>query len=115
MQTAQLSSQLRQWALEFGSVSGEAINVPERLWPFLAQRLTEAGVGTPDPDIVSARFMGVFRKVRITGNRGAMLAFEQVDGSIGSGLVSVNHVHPDDRGRLTDIIERMVADGRIAD
>lgn len=114
MQAAQLSAQLRSWAHEFASVSGETITVPERLWPFLAQRLAEQGVVAEDPDVVSAKFHDGYRKVRITGKQGARLCYEPTDGSKGFGLIDHNAVHPSERGRLTQIIERMVADGRIA-
>lgn len=113
MQTAQLSAQLRAWALEFGSVSGAPIDVPERLWSFLALRLAEQGVVQPDPDVLSVKFLDGYRKVRITGKRGARLAYESIDGSVGFGLIDPHQVHPDERGRMTDIIERMVTDGRI--
>lgn len=113
MQAAELSAQLRAWSHEFAGITGDPVTVPERLWPFLAQRLSEIGVAADDPDVISARFMDGYRKVRITGKNGARLAYEPTDGSKGFGLLDVAAVHPNDRGRLTDILERMVQSGRI--
>ena len=115
MQTAELSSRLREWSREFASLTEEPFTVPERFWPFVAQRLEEAGIGEPDPDVLSVQISGVYRKVRVLQKVGGRLRCAPADGSIGWLLVDPKSIHPADRGRLTDIIQRMIADGRIAE
>lgn len=114
MQTAELSAQMRSWAVEFSGIATEPVQVPERFWPFLAQRLSELGVAAEDQDVITVRIGANWRKVRITGKRGVHLRYEFADGSVGGGLVDIRTVHPESRARLTDIIERMLKDGRIA-
>ena len=114
MQTSEVSAKLRAWAGEFSTVSGEQVSVPDKLWPFLAQRLVELGVAEEDPDTIVAKIGETWRKVKITGKRGQYLTYEFADGSRGFGMLSIQHVHPESRPKLTAIIDRMVADGRIS-
>jgi hypothetical protein len=113
MDASRLSAQLRHWADEFCSVSEKAIDVPDRLWPFLASRLVELGIAEDDPDVVSAKIVDTYRKVRITGTHADRLQYESVDGGVGFGLIQRRDIHPDDHGKLSKILERLLQDGKV--
>jgi hypothetical protein len=115
MQTAELSAKLREWCEEYGRIIDYQLGIPDGLYPFLANRLVEAGIGEDDPDVVRARLSGDsgYRKVRITGTRGGHLTFEHLDSNSFGGLVTPQQVHDNERGKLGQILEQMAQDGRI--
>jgi hypothetical protein len=113
MDARNLSAQLRAWAREYSSITEEPLSVPEKFWTFLAARLAECGLATEDPDVVVVRSGDSWKKVRITGKRGAMLTAAPADGTLGILMFPIRDVHDDYRGKVTAIIERMLGDGRI--
>lgn len=113
MQVPEVAAKLRAWSQEFAAIIGEPVTVPDRFWDFLSKRLVELGVAEEDPDVIVAQVGQSWRKVKLTGKRGARLTYEFADGSLGMGLLEMRHIHPESRPKFTAIIERMLADGRI--
>lgn len=115
MQTSELSGLIRKWAAEFGSIRGEQVVLPDGLCAFLASRISEqGGAAQPDPDTVRVKIGSEFRMVRPIGTMpGALLRYEHADGTIGMGCCPVRDVHPDDRGKLSQVLERLLQDGKV--
>lgn len=113
MDANQLAAQMRAWAAEFSDIAPEPVSVPDRFWTFLASRLAEHGLSEPDPDVVSINVIDGWRQARITGVQKGMLCYEPADGSKGWGLIPTKDVHPDDRGKLSAVLERFERDGKV--
>lgn len=106
MDASSVAVNLKTWANEFSSISGENFVCPGKLWEFLARRLVEAGFAEEDPDVVEIRTMSGPRRIRVTGTApGSMLTYLSADGSLGQGMCKVDDVREQDRGRLTTILE----------
>ena len=107
MDAAILESKLSEWCQEFRTIGGE----PERLPKFLAQRIVDSGLTTvqDDPNVVQVLIGDGYKKMRITGwNRPIMrLQYEALDGRLGFGLCQTSAVHPDDHGKLAEIMDRL--------
>ena len=113
MTASELAARLKAWALEFEALTGNNGIESGSLWVFLATRLSEANLIEDDPDIVTATIAAVPRKVRITGTHGRHLTYAYADGAVGFGIVEMAAIAPNDRGRMTAILERLLADGKI--
>lgn len=107
MDAALLESRLSEWCNEFRTIGG----APERLPKFLAQRIVDSGLTTvrDDPNVVQVNINGKYEKMRITGwNKAIMrLQYEALDSRMGLGLCQTQAVHPEDHGKLADIMDRL--------
>ncbi len=103
---ATLEAALRNWHAEFVGMGA----APEKLCGFLALRLSESGLLAvqPDWDVVTADINGKQRNVRIVAHDKGRLHYESTEiGWHGLGLIPVAAVHPDDRGKLAEILDRL--------
>lgn len=113
MEASEVSAKLREWSREFADIAGSPIDVPDRLWDFLVDRMAESDIIAASSDVVRMKIDNRYMKVRLTGKRGRHLIYEPVDGSLGFGMLEMRMIHPEDRGIATAVIEQMLADGRI--
>lgn len=110
--SSELAAKLGSWADECFNGSEEQVVIPQRLWKFLANRLTEMGIAREDPDVVTVTLSGQQRKVKVTGFlHGGLIQCEFTDGSQGIMLIQVHQVSPADRNKLTETLERLNSSG----
>ena len=108
MDSDTLAGKLQQCSAEYASISGINIDVPGKLWAFLASRLTESELSIEDPwDVVQMTVDGVVRKVRITGHSNGQLSFSFADGSPGFGMGIISAVTENDNPKLADILDKL--------
>lgn len=112
MDVSDLSTKLQQWVGEFGAVRGEEVEWPEGLCTFLARRLCESEMisAQEEWDVVRCRIEGEYRRVRIEkfDYRRNLLNLQSCD-QAGWHLAPIDNLHPDDRGRAADILDRLEA------
>lgn len=103
-----LIAKLQEWHGEFCSIA-DGFTVPEKFWGFVAQRVVDEGFAEEDWDVVKFRFADTTKKVRVTGLKHQRIAYEHVGFGMGWGLISSRDVHPDDRHKLAEILDKLEA------
>lgn len=113
MNTTDITSRLREWHNEYATMVSDHTPVSDGFLQFVARRMADSGMVADDPDVITVLLSGVPRRVRITGTHGPRLAYELADGSRGMGIVDKRNIAQSDRGKLTAILERLLADGKV--
>jgi hypothetical protein len=113
MKQSELSAKLHEWNSEYMQIVGENYEVPSGLWRFIASRIAESGEALVDDDVITVRFSGEERSVRITGTRSDRLVCESPDGSGSIFLCGVKDVLPQCRQKLTTILNNLERNGLI--
>ena len=103
-----LIAKLQEWHAEFCSIA-ENFSVPVKFWNFVAQRIVEEGFAEEDWDVVKFRFNDTTKKVRVTGLRNGRISYDLIGTGtgMGMGLASPRMVHPDDRHKLAEILDKL--------
>ena len=113
MKASEIEANLHKWAGEFSTIVEKPVNVPHQLWKYISVRIADLGEISHDDDVVRADVAGGWRRVRIVGTRvGGMIQYELADGR-GAGVFPMRSVHSDDRGKLSEILEKLVVDGKV--
>ena len=101
-----LIASLREWHDEFCSIT-DRFAVPEKFWAFVAQRIVDQGFAEEDWDVVKFRFSDTTKKMRVTGVRNSRIFCEHTGTRMGIALLSPKEVHPDDRHKLAEILDKL--------
>lgn len=113
MKSSELESLLPKWAAEFSAIAEKPVEVPHQFWKYISVRMADLGGVEQESDVIRVSVIGEWMRVRITGTgNGGMLHYELAD-SKGMGIVFPRDVHADDRGKLSDVLEQLAADGKV--
>jgi len=105
MTRSDLEAKIRTWMSEFSEIASQ--DVPEALAKYLANRLTETGIGQEDPDIIAIKTPdGTFAaRVEWENQEGGVVCVKLID--TGELIVSryehiLKNVNPADLSRALD-------------
>lgn len=101
-----LIAKLQEWHSEFCSIT-DGFSVPEKFWGFVAQRIVDEGFAEEDWDVVKFRLNDSTKKMRVTGLRHGRIFCEHIGAGMGISLLPPKQVHPDDRHKLAEILDKL--------
>ena len=101
-----LIAKLQEWYDEFCSIA-ESFTAPEKFWNFVAQRIVDEGFAEEDWDVVKFRLNDTTKKVRVAGLRNGRVFCEYIGTGMGIALLPPKQVHPDDRHKLAEILDKL--------
>lgn len=115
---SELTAKLKAWVHEYAVLTQDSkvLQLPDVIYQFLSNRLVDFGYANDDPDVLHVDTHFGVRKLRVTGlgPQGHLLG-KYADGGHGEYLFLPQQVRPDDRGKLSDLLERFMREGKIKD
>lgn len=103
-----LIAKLQEWHAEFCSIAG-SFPAPGKFWGFVAQRFVDEGFAEEDWDVVKFRCSDSTKKVRVTGFQNGRVLCEFIGTGMGIALLPPKQVHPNDRHKLAEILDKLEA------